>query len=163
MADLVVGAGTVVDVDTARRCLEAGARFITSPGLDLRVVEFTVTHDALSIPGVLTPTDIMAAWQSRADLVKVFPCAALGGPAYLRALSAPFPHVRFVAAGGVNQHTTAEFITAGARAVGIGTELIPRKAVQARDRRWVTELAHRFLSIVQQARDLTHEQEPDMR
>jgi 2-dehydro-3-deoxyphosphogluconate aldolase/(4S)-4-hydroxy-2-oxoglutarate aldolase len=157
MPDLVVGAGTVLDAATARRCLEAGARFITSPGFDLHVVEYAVGHEVLVLPGVLSPTDIMAALHARADLVKVFPCAALGGPQYLKALSAPFPLTQFVAAGGVNQRTAGEYITAGAVAVGIGAELVPKKAVQDRDRRWVTELAHRFLGIVQAARSLARE------
>lgn len=157
MPDLVVGAGTVLDIETARRCVEAGAGFITSPGLDVGVVEFAVKQGVLALPGVLTPTDIMAAQRAQADFVKVFPCGAVGGPAYMRALSAPFPHVRFVAAGGVNQQTAAEFIAAGAVAVGVGTELIPKRAIHDRDRPWITELAHRFLSIVEGARSVTRE------
>jgi len=152
MPNLVIGAGTVIDTQTARQCLDAGARFITSPGLDAGVVEFAREHDVLTLPGVLTPTDIMAARRLGADFVKVFPCGAMGGPTYLKALSAPFPDVRFVAAGGVNQQTTAEFISAGAIALGIGNELIPKKAVAERDRRWITELAHRFLNLIAEAR-----------
>jgi 2-dehydro-3-deoxyphosphogluconate aldolase/(4S)-4-hydroxy-2-oxoglutarate aldolase len=157
MPDLVVGAGTVLDVETARQCVEAGAGFITSPGLDVGVVEYAVKQGVLALPGVLTPTDVMAARNAHADFVKVFPCGAVGGPAYVRALSAPFPKVRIVAAGGVNQQTAAEFIAAGATAVGVGAELIPKKAIHERDRRWITELAHRFLNIVEEARGAVRE------
>src|SRR5206468_5487372 len=105
-----------------------------------------------AMPGALTPTEVTAAWQAGADFIKVFPCAQLGGASYIRALRAPFPDVLFVAAGGVNQQTAAEFITAGAAAIGVGTELIPKKALQQRDQRWISELARRFLRVVQEAR-----------
>jgi 2-dehydro-3-deoxyphosphogluconate aldolase/(4S)-4-hydroxy-2-oxoglutarate aldolase len=150
--DLLVGAGTIFDVTTARRCVEAGARFLTSPGLDQKIVEFALKEGVLAIPGALTPTEVTAAWQSGADLVKVFPCAQVGGASYIHALKAPFPDVPLIAAGGVNQQTAAEFIVAGAAAIGVGTELIPKKAVQQRDAHWITELARRFLGIVQEAR-----------
>lgn len=150
--EIVIGAGTVMDAEGARQCLDAGAHFITSPGLDLGVVESSLKAGVFVLPGVMTPTDVTAAWRGGADTVKVFPCAPLGGPSYVKVLTAPFPHVRFVAAGGVNQQTAGEFILAGAVAVGVGTELIPRRAVQARDSRWITELAKRYLAIVQEAR-----------
>lgn len=150
--DLLIGAGTVLDVETARRCLDAGASFITSPGLDVATVEFVARAGALALPGVMTPTDIMAALHAGADLVKVFPCAPLGGPAYLKVLAAPFPEAGFVAAGGVDQRTAGEFLDAGAVAVGVGAELIPRRAIHERDARWIRELAHRFVAIVHEAR-----------
>jgi 2-dehydro-3-deoxyphosphogluconate aldolase/(4S)-4-hydroxy-2-oxoglutarate aldolase len=152
MPDLVVGAGTVFDVKNARRCVDAGARFLTSPGLDLTIVEFALKGGVVAVPGALTPTEVTVAWQSGADLIKVFPCAQVGGASYIHALKAPFPDVPFVAAGGVNQQTAAEFIAAGAAAIGVGRELIPRNAVQHRDARWITELARRFLSLVHEAR-----------
>jgi 2-dehydro-3-deoxyphosphogluconate aldolase/(4S)-4-hydroxy-2-oxoglutarate aldolase len=152
MPDLVVGAGTILDSETVRHCMGAGAAFVTSPGLDLRLVEFARTEGILAIPGALTPTEITLASQAGADLIKVFPCGLLGGASYIRALKAPFPNVPLVASGGVNQQTAAEFILAGAVAIGVGTELIPRKAVQQRDHRWIAELARRFLAIVQDAR-----------
>ncbi len=155
MPDLVVGAGTVLNPETARRCLDAGANFITSPGLDVATVEFVTHAGALSMPGVMTPTDVMAASRAGADLLKVFPCAPLGGPSYLKALAAPFPLLSLVAAGGVNQRTIAEFIEAGAFAVGVGAELVPRRAVQQRDDRWILELAKRFLGIVRETRERT--------
>jgi 2-dehydro-3-deoxyphosphogluconate aldolase/(4S)-4-hydroxy-2-oxoglutarate aldolase len=152
LPDVVVGAGTILDMKTARRCVDAGARFVTSPGLDLEIVELARKEDILAIPGALTPTEVTVAWRASADFIKVFPCAQLGGASYIHALRAPFPDVLFVAAGGVNQQTAAEFITAGASAIGVGAELIPRKAVQQRDQRWITELARRFLHIIRQAR-----------
>src|SRR5262249_5477868 len=152
MPDLIVGAGTVFDVETARRCVGAGARFVTSPGLDLRIVEFALNDDVLAVPGALTPTEVTAAWRAGADLIKVFPWAQVGGPGYIHALKAPFPGVRFVAASGVHQKTAAEFIAAGAAAIGVGRELIPKKAIEHRDARWITELARRFSSIVQEGR-----------
>ena len=155
MPDLIVGAGTIFDIKTARRCAEAGARFVTSPGLDLKIVEFALNEGILGVPGALTPTEVTAAWQSGADLIKIFPCAQLGGASYIHALKAPFPDVLFVAAGGVNQQTAAEFITAGAAAIGVGTELVPKNAVHQRDAHWITELARRFVSIIQEARGQT--------
>jgi len=152
MPDLIVGAGTIFSVETAHRCVDAGARFITSPGLDLKVVAFALEADILAVPGALTPTEVTAAWQAGADFIKIFPCAQVGGASYIQALKGPFPDVLFVAAGGVNQQTASEFITAGAAAVGVGAELIPKKAVQHRDDHWITELARRFLHSVQDAR-----------
>jgi 2-dehydro-3-deoxyphosphogluconate aldolase / (4S)-4-hydroxy-2-oxoglutarate aldolase len=150
--DVLVGAGTVHDTDTARRCLDAGAQFLTSTGLDLAIVEFALRAKVLVFPGVLTPTEILAARNAGCDLVKVFPCSQLGGASYIRALKAPFPHTRFIASGGVNQTTAAEFILAGAAALGVGGELIPPKAIERRERNWIRELARRFMGIVAEAR-----------
>ena len=150
--DLVVGAGTVFDLDTARRCVEAGASFLTSPGLDLEVVHYAVQHDIVVLPGAMTPSEIAAAWKAGADFVKVFPCSILGGSAYIRALKLPFPHVPLIASGGVNQQTLASFILAGATAVGIGRDLIQPDAIARRERGWIRELAHRYLQIVREAR-----------
>jgi 2-dehydro-3-deoxyphosphogluconate aldolase/(4S)-4-hydroxy-2-oxoglutarate aldolase len=155
MPDLVVGAGTIFDVKTARQCVDAGARFLTSPGLNLEVVAFALKEAVLVMPGALTPTEVTAAWQAGADFIKIFPCAQLGGARYLHALKAPFPEVPLIAAGGVNQQTAGEFIVAGAAAIGVGTELIPRNAVQQRDQHWITELARRFLHIIREARGQT--------
>jgi len=149
---LVIGAGTVLDAETARRCVDAGAHFITSPGLDLEVVRVAKEH-AVSMPGALTPTEVTRARQAGADFVKVFPVTPLGGPAYLRALTAPFPDVRFVAAGGIDHHSVAAFIGAGAAAIGVGKELIPRRAVLERRVDWIAELARRFVNLVSEARN----------
>jgi 2-dehydro-3-deoxyphosphogluconate aldolase/(4S)-4-hydroxy-2-oxoglutarate aldolase len=152
MPDLVVGAGTVLDVEVARQSVDAGATFVTSPGFNPRVVEFAIKEGIVVLPGALTPTEVTAAWQAGADFVKVFPCAQLGGAAYIRALKAPFPQVPLVAAGGVNQQTAADFIVAGAVAVGVGAELIPRRALEEREPAWILELAHRFLALIKEAR-----------
>jgi 2-dehydro-3-deoxyphosphogluconate aldolase / (4S)-4-hydroxy-2-oxoglutarate aldolase len=150
--DMIVGAGTVMDVKTARACLDAGAGFITSPGLDLEIVEFAVQENVVVMPGALTPSEVMAAVKAGADFVKIFPCAQLGGVAYLRALRPPFPHVSFIAAGGVNQQTAGEYIYAGAVALGIGADLIPPRAIDAREQAWIVELARRFSHLVKNAR-----------
>jgi 2-dehydro-3-deoxyphosphogluconate aldolase / (4S)-4-hydroxy-2-oxoglutarate aldolase len=150
--EITVGAGTVLDVETARRCLDAGANFLTSTGLDLEIVDFALKNEILVFPGVLTPSEIMLAWKAGSDFVKIFPCAQVGGPSYIKALKAPFPHVPLIASGGVNQRTAADFILAGAVAVGVGTDLIEPEAIRRREHDWIRELAHRFLHLVIHAR-----------
>jgi 2-dehydro-3-deoxyphosphogluconate aldolase/(4S)-4-hydroxy-2-oxoglutarate aldolase len=157
MPELVVGAGTVLTEDTAQRCLDAGAHFITSTGFDAGVVEVTLNANVVAIPGALTPTEVIAAWKAGSDFVKVFPCAQLGGPQYIRALRAPLPQVNLIASGGVNQRTAAEFIRAGAVAIGVGTELIPHQAIEQRDHAWIAELARRFTAMVRDARGKPNE------
>ncbi len=154
--EVVAGAGTVLDVETARRCLDAGAKFLTSPALDLAVVEFAVKQDVAVFPGALTPTEVITAWQAGPDFVKVFPCSAAGGPSYIRALKGPFPQVPLIASGGVNQQTASEFIAAGAAALGIGSELIPHEAIHLRQEHWIGELARRFVTRVKEARAGKH-------
>ena len=154
--DLIVGAGTVLDIDIARHCLNAGAKFLTSPGLDLEIVAFALKHDVLVFPGALTPTEIGSARKAGADLVKVFPCSQLGGASYIKTQKSPFPDVSLIASGGVTQHNAAEFILAGAVAVGIGRHLIQPHAIERRERDWIRELAHRFLRIVKEARAQIH-------
>ena len=150
--DLIVGGGTVLDADTAQRCLDAGARFITSPGLVPEVVDFVLQKDVVIIPGALTPSEVIRAWKAGVDFVKIFPCAPVGGEKYIRALKVPMPQVSLIASGGVNQLTAADFILAGASAIGIGSELMPREALQMRKREWIQELARRFTTIVREAR-----------
>jgi len=150
---MIVGAGTVWDVETARRCLGAGAKFLTSTGLDLGVVEFAVNEKVVVFPGALTPTEIMMAWKAGSDFVKVFPCSQVGGVSYIRALKRPFPHVPLIASGGVNQQTAADFILAGAAALGIGGDLIPHKAILLRQPHRIHELARRYLKMVKDARE----------
>jgi 2-dehydro-3-deoxyphosphogluconate aldolase/(4S)-4-hydroxy-2-oxoglutarate aldolase len=150
--DMVVGAGTVLDLDTARRCLNAGASFLTSTGLDLSVVEIAVKANAVTLPGALTPTEIIAAWKAGADFVKVFPCAQIGGDSYIRALKAALPQIKLIASGGVEQQTAAHYIIAGASAIGVGKELITHEAIRMRKAEWILELARRFASIVKSAR-----------
>jgi 2-dehydro-3-deoxyphosphogluconate aldolase / (4S)-4-hydroxy-2-oxoglutarate aldolase len=149
---MIVGAGTVLDIETARACLAVGARFITSPGLDLDVVEFCSKAGVVVMPGVLTPSEVMAAVKTGADFVKIFPCSQVGGVDYLRALKAPFPHVSFIAAGGVNQQTAGKYLTAGAVAVGIGSDLVPPRAIAVREGDWIEELARRYVHTVKYAR-----------
>ena len=150
--EVIVGAGTVLDIEAARRCLGAGAKFLTSTGLDLEMVDFAVKQEVVVFPGVLTPTEVIMASKAGADFVKIFPCSQLGGPAYIKALKAPFPQVPLIASGGVNQRTAADFIAAGAVAVGIGGDLIQPDAIKCRERDWIRELAHRFVHIVRDAR-----------
>ena len=151
--DLIVGADSSWDLDSARRAVEAGAMFVTSPGLDSRaILEFVVQEDIVVIPGAVTPTEISTAWQAGADFVKVFPCHSMGRPRYIRSLRGPFPNIPMVASGGVNQVNAEDFIRFGAVALGIGTELIPQEAVEQRNRGWIAELARRFLKIVKETR-----------
>jgi 2-dehydro-3-deoxyphosphogluconate aldolase/(4S)-4-hydroxy-2-oxoglutarate aldolase len=148
----VVGAGTVLDAQTAERCLAAGASFITSPGLIPEVLEYTLKNDAVAIPGALTPSEVIAAWKAGADFVKIFPCAQVGGDQYIRALKVPLPQIPLIASGGVNQLTAANFIFAGASSLGIGSELMPRKALKTRQDQWIRELARRYIEAVRNAR-----------
>lgn len=151
-AELVVGAGTVTDVECAGRCLDAGAAFLTSPGLDLEIVDFALKKRTVVFPGALTPSEIMAAWKAGADFVKVFPCSLLGGPAYIKVLKSPFPKVPLIASGGVNQQSAAAFIHAGAAALGIGHDLIQPDAIERREGGWIRELSGRYLKMVRDAR-----------
>jgi 2-dehydro-3-deoxyphosphogluconate aldolase / (4S)-4-hydroxy-2-oxoglutarate aldolase len=153
--DMVVGAGTVLDADTARRAIEAGAVFITSTGMDIGVVGLAVEEGVLVLPGALTPTEIINAWKTGADFVKVFPCASLGGDSYIKALKVALPQIRLIAGGGVQQHTAGHYITAGASAIGVGKELITNEAIRLRKPEWILELTRRFMSIVKNARTHT--------
>jgi 2-dehydro-3-deoxyphosphogluconate aldolase/(4S)-4-hydroxy-2-oxoglutarate aldolase len=150
--DVIVGAGTVLTAEEARQCLDAGALFLSSPGLDREIVELAQQRHVAVIPGALTPTEVILAWKSGVEFVKVFPCAPVGGASYIRALRRPLPHVPLIASGGVNQHTASDFIYAGAVALGIGGELIPRDAIERRQTDRIHELARRFLHMVKHAR-----------
>jgi 2-dehydro-3-deoxyphosphogluconate aldolase/(4S)-4-hydroxy-2-oxoglutarate aldolase len=151
--DLIVGAGTVLDNQTARHCLDAGVKFLTSTGLDLEIVDLARKENVLIFPGVLTPTEVHAAQKAGCDVVKVFPCAQVGGPGYIRALKAPFPKVHFIASGGVTLSNAADYLLAGASALGVGGDLIPRKAIKMREAHWIRELARRFTIIVKESRE----------
>jgi len=152
LPDMVLGAGTVLDTDTAQRCLDAGAKFLTSTGLVMDVVEFAVKKGVAVLPGALTPTEVIAAWKAGGDFVKIFPCAPVGGPSYIRALKVPLPQVKLIATGGVNQQTASSFILSGASVIGIGGELMPPDALRNRNEGWVTELSRRYLGLVREAR-----------
>lgn len=153
----VVGAGTVLDTDTARRCLDAGASFITAPEFYLEVLQFAAKENVAVLPGALTPTEVAAAWRAGADFVKVYPCAQVGGERYIKALHTSLPQIPLIAAGGVNQQTAAGFIVSGATAIGIGTELIPTEAIARRQKERIRELAHRFIGFVKEARERVEE------
>lgn len=150
--DLIVGAGTVLDPSTARCALQVGASFLTSPGLDPEILEFAAAENVLAIPGALTPSEVTAAGKAGGQLIKIFPCAQMGGPSYIKALKAPFPHLSLIASGGVNQQTAVEFIRAGAAALGVGEHLIPPEAVRRRNADWIRELCGRYLGAIREAR-----------
>jgi 2-dehydro-3-deoxyphosphogluconate aldolase / (4S)-4-hydroxy-2-oxoglutarate aldolase len=152
LPEVIVGAGTILDIETARSCLRAGVHFLTSPGLDLDIVKFARHENVLMIAGALTPTEVNAAWKGGSDMVKVFPCSQVGCDTYIKALRGPFPQIPLIAAGGVNQQTAAAFITAGATALGIGSELIPRAAIELHQPERIRELARRFTALVKTAR-----------
>jgi len=150
--NLIVGAGTVWDTETAHRCLDAGAQFLTSTGVDLQTIEFAHQQNIVIFPGALTPTEVMMAWKAGVDFVKIFPCAQLGGAAYIKTLKSPFPQVPLIASGGVNQQNVADFILAGATAVGVCAHLIPKKAIELRQTHRIHELAVRLVNTVREAR-----------
>jgi 2-dehydro-3-deoxyphosphogluconate aldolase/(4S)-4-hydroxy-2-oxoglutarate aldolase len=152
---MIVGAGSVLDVEMARACVGAGAKFLTSEGFDAEVVEFAGKAGVVVLPGALTPTEVIRAWKASADFVKVFPCAEMGGEIYIRALKVALSQVPMVAAGGVTLSTAGNLILAGAAAIGVGRELIPTEAIKERRAGWVCELARRFLGHVQDARSRT--------
>jgi 2-dehydro-3-deoxyphosphogluconate aldolase / (4S)-4-hydroxy-2-oxoglutarate aldolase len=152
--DLAVGAGTVLDEEMVRRCIDAGARFITSPGFIPEVVAYAKKMDVVTLPGALTPTEVIAAWKAGSDFVKIFPTGHVGGVQYVRALKVPLPQIPLIASGGVNQLTATDFILAGATAIGMGGELLPKEALHFRQEDRIRELAGRFLGMVRDARAL---------
>jgi 2-dehydro-3-deoxyphosphogluconate aldolase/(4S)-4-hydroxy-2-oxoglutarate aldolase len=152
--DLAVGAGTVLDADMARQCIDAGARFLTSPGFVPEVVAYARKVDVVVLPGALTPTEVIAAWKAGSDFVKIFPTGHVGGVQYLRALKVPLPQIPLIATGGVNQLTASDFILAGATAIGVGGEMLPKEALHFRQIDRIHELAGRFLTKVKEARAL---------
>jgi 2-dehydro-3-deoxyphosphogluconate aldolase/(4S)-4-hydroxy-2-oxoglutarate aldolase len=152
--DMAVGAGLVQDEDSARRCVNAGARFLTSLGFVPEVVAYAAKADVVVFPGALTPTEIISAWKAGADFVKIFPTDTVGGAHYVRALTVPMPQIPLIVTGGVNQLTAHDYILAGASAVGVDGELLPKEALHQRRDRHIRELARRFLSKVKDARAL---------
>jgi 2-dehydro-3-deoxyphosphogluconate aldolase/(4S)-4-hydroxy-2-oxoglutarate aldolase len=150
--DTLVGAGSVLDTKNARECLDAGALFLTTDGLDLGIVEYAVKENVVVFPGALTPTEVLTAWKAGSDMVKVVPCAQVGGDSYIKALKAPFPQIPLIAAGGVNQQTATNFILAGAVALGVGVALIPRESIKYRQADRIRELARRFIGFVETGR-----------
>ena len=151
-SDVLIGAGTVLNPEAARRCLDAGAQFLASPGLNLKTVELAVREGKLIMAGALTPTEVITAWDAGADLVKIFPCGQVGGAKYIKALRGPLPQIPLVPSGGVNLNTAAEFIEAGAVALGIGGELVQADALKSNKPEIIVENARKFLAIVKQVR-----------
>ena len=145
---VLLGAGTVLDPETARACMLAGAQFFVTPSLNLRTIELARRYSRPIFPGALTPTEIMAAWEAGADGVKVFPCSAMGGAKYIKAVKAPFPQIDLIPTGGVNLETIEDFLNAGSTAVGIGSELVDAKALESGNFQVVTSRAKQFMEIV---------------
>jgi 2-dehydro-3-deoxyphosphogluconate aldolase/(4S)-4-hydroxy-2-oxoglutarate aldolase len=159
-ADTIIGAGTVLDVDTARKCLRAGAQFILSPSIDLPTIAFCNAESVAIMPGALTPTEIVTAWSAGADFVKVFPAGSMGGASYIKALKAPLPQIKMVPTGGVSLKTAAAFIEAGAEALGVGVDLVDISLLREGQDARITERARQFLDIVKQARNACTKAEP---
>ncbi len=152
LAEVLIGAGTVLDIEMARLCVDAGAQFLVSPGLDLETVEFAVNQGVLMMAGALTPTEVITAWKAGSDFVKVFPCGNVGGAKYIKALKGPLPQVPLVPTGGVNLETAAEFIEAGAAALGVGGALVQAEALKTGKPEIIVENARKFLKIVKETR-----------
>jgi 2-dehydro-3-deoxyphosphogluconate aldolase/(4S)-4-hydroxy-2-oxoglutarate aldolase len=152
--DMAVGAGTVLDEESAKQCVDAGARFLTSPGFVPEVVAYARKADVAVLPGALTPTEIIAAWKAGSDFVKIFPTGHVGGIQYVRALNVPLPQIPLIATGGVNQTNATDFILAGATAIGVGGEMLPKEALHFRQEDRIRELAGRFIAMVKDARAL---------
>jgi 2-dehydro-3-deoxyphosphogluconate aldolase / (4S)-4-hydroxy-2-oxoglutarate aldolase len=146
--DLLLGAGTVLDPETARMCIVEGAQFVVSPALNIATIELCRRYSVAVLPGALTPTEVVAAWQAGADVIKIFPANAMGGAPYLRALKAPLPHVEMVPTGGVSLTTAPDFLHAGALALGVGADLVDTKAIAAGESHKITEKARQYLQIV---------------
>ena len=150
--EALVGAGTVLDADTARACILAGARFVVSPALNPETIEVCRYNEIAVMPGALTPTEVVQAWSAGADFVKIFPAGAVGGASYLKSLKAPLPQIELIPTGGVSLKTAADFIKAGASALGVGADLVDLKALREGQQHLITERAREFVRIVQEAR-----------
>jgi 2-dehydro-3-deoxyphosphogluconate aldolase/(4S)-4-hydroxy-2-oxoglutarate aldolase len=151
--DILLGAGTVLDAATARLSILSGAEFVVGPCLDTDLIKLCQRYSKIVIPGAMTPTEILSAWQAGADIVKVFPCGNLGGPSYIRAIKAPLPQVLLNPTGGVNLNTAADFIRAGASVISAGSALVDKKAIKEKNFQVITEKAKRFLEEVKKGRE----------
>lgn len=149
---LMIGAGSVLDPETARDCINAGAKFVISPATNFDTIVYCNDAETVVMPGALTPTEILNAWDAGADIVKVFPIDAMGGAKYLKSLKAPMPHLRVVPTGGISQSNAAEFIKAGAEAIGVGADLCDLKAVREGRASVISDAARKYLEIVAEAR-----------
>jgi 2-dehydro-3-deoxyphosphogluconate aldolase/(4S)-4-hydroxy-2-oxoglutarate aldolase len=153
-SSLLLGSGTVTDAAQAEATIEAGAEFVVSPSLHFDVIARTKELDKVSIPGALTPTEVITAWRAGADFVKIFPCSAMGGASYLKSLLAPFPDLKLIPTGGVTLQTAADFLKAGARALGVGADLVNANAIADGKPELITNTARGYLEIIRTARSL---------
>ena len=151
-SELLLGSGTVTTADQAQSTIDVGAEFVVSPSLHPEVIAKTKANKKLSCPGALTPTEAITAWDAGADYVKIFPCSAVGGASYLKSLLAPFPHLKLIPTGGVTLDTAASFVKAGARALGVGSDLVNLAAVDAGNAETITETARAYLRALAEAR-----------
>ena len=150
--EVLVGAGTVLNAETARDCLDAGAQFVVSPALNLETIAFCRDAGCAIMPGALTPTEVVTAWSAGADMVKVFPCGAMGGASYIKSLKAPLPQIELVPTGGVSLSTAASFIEAGSAAIGVGADLVDIKAIRKGESEKITEITKAYIEAVRSAR-----------
>jgi 2-dehydro-3-deoxyphosphogluconate aldolase / (4S)-4-hydroxy-2-oxoglutarate aldolase len=149
---MILGAGTVLDPETARACMLAGAQFFVTPALNLATIEMAKRYSKAIFPGALTPTEVLTAWEAGADAIKIFPCSAVGGPKYIKALKAPFPQIQMIPTGGVNLLTVGDFLKAGACAVAVGSELVDTATVEQGRFDVIEERARQYLAAVASAR-----------
>lgn len=150
--DLLIGAGTVLDPETARMCMLEGAQYVVSPALNVKTIEMCQRYGVAVLPGALTPTEVITAWQAGADVVKIFPASAMGGAKYLKGLKAPLPQVEMIPTGGVSQTTAREFLEAGAFALGVGADLVDPKMIAKGTPEVITENAAKYIQIVKEFR-----------
>jgi 2-dehydro-3-deoxyphosphogluconate aldolase/(4S)-4-hydroxy-2-oxoglutarate aldolase len=150
--ELLVGAGTVLNPEQAHRCLDAGAQFLVSPGFNAKTVALAAAERRLIMAGALTPTEVIAAWEAGSDFIKIFPAGNVGGPKYIKALKGPLPDVPLIPTGGVNLQTAAEFLEAGAAALGIGGELVHPGHLKSGNTQAIVDAARTFVAIVNETR-----------
>ncbi len=149
---MMLGAGTVLDPETARACMLAGAEFFVTPALRLSTIELAKRYSKVIFPGALTPTEVLTAWEAGADAVKIFPCGNMGGPKYIKALKGPFPHIAMIPTGGVNLETAGDFLKAGACAIAVGSEMVDAKTIQEGRYEVIEDRARQYLACVAKAR-----------
>ena len=149
---MMLGAGTVLDPETARACMLAGAQFFVTPALRLSTIAMAKRYSKVVFPGALTPTEVLSAWEAGADAVKIFPCGNMGGPKYIKALKGPFPHIAMIPTGGVNLETAGDFLKAGACAIAVGTEMVDAKTIQEGRFDLIEQRARQYLACVAKAR-----------
>jgi 2-dehydro-3-deoxyphosphogluconate aldolase/(4S)-4-hydroxy-2-oxoglutarate aldolase len=149
---IMLGAGTVLDPETARACMLAGAEFFVTPSLRLSTIEMVKRYSKVICPGALTPTEVLTAWEAGADVVKIFPCGNVGGPKYIKALKGPFPQIEMIPTGGVNLETAGDFLKAGACAVAVGGELVDAKSIKEGRFDVIEERARQYLAAIAKAR-----------